>query len=186
MVDPTKEKLPLSPIEIPVEVRRLRHALEQNLEESPLADPIKQQESQADLIDRAITNLGRTDKLLERAEKEMEMARSLLTDKEESPMTQPTDGTPWPDDPTKEKQPSLTAPLVKEYVTRIRLMEKALELAFNAIINSRYSHRQSPDLGAVLALHSLKRSYHAILQSLLEESGLLQPEDTDGKDPKGA
>ncbi len=105
---------------------------------------------------------------------------------EESPMTQPIDGTLGPDDPTREQLPPLTAPLVKEYVTRIRLMEKAFDLAFNAIINSRYSHRQSPDLGAVLALHSLKKSYHAILQSLLEESGLLQPEDTDGKDPKGA
>ncbi len=145
---------------------------------------------EADLIDQAITNLGRTDKLLERAEKEMEMARALLIDKEESTMTHPIDGTPepggqpagpekppWPNDPTKDTLPPLTAPLVEEYVTRIRLMEKAFGLAYQSVGGN---NSDSPN-----DAYQLNKNYHAILQALLEESGLSPPEGTDGKDQEG-
>lgn len=113
--------------------------------------------------------------------------------KKESPMTHPTDGTPgqeavslepkdiakvtyrnragapekppWPTNPTGEKLPPLTAPLVDQYVTRIRLMEKALELAYRPL------HAALPgDMADVV--RCLWGSYRAILRALLEETGL--------------
>ena len=105
-------------------------------------------------------------------------------------MTHPIDGTqqpggqtagpekpPWPGDPTKDTLPPLTAPLVEEYVTRIRLMEKALEL-------TRWTC--STDKGASRAFGHFKGAYDRILRSLLEEAGLERPEGTDGKDQEGS
>lgn len=68
----------------------------------------------------------------------------------------------WPDEQVRQQLPPLTAPLIEEYKTRVRLMEKAFDLAFPAY--------KVGETGT--EVRCIKVAYHAILRSLLEEAGL--------------